>query len=49
MSRRDKIVLQVILWLAVGTFLFGILAMVGVSKPAPVAEQPERPTVTVAE
>jgi hypothetical protein len=35
MSRRDKFILQFIVWLAVGTFLFGIWAMaIGFRKPA---------------
>jgi ABC-type nitrate/sulfonate/bicarbonate transport system permease component len=28
MSRKDKLVLHFILWLALGTFLFGVWAMV---------------------
>jgi hypothetical protein len=37
MSRKDKLILQFILWLALGTFLFGVWAMaVGFRKsPAP--------------
>jgi len=36
MSRRDQLVIQFILWLAIGTFLFGIWAfVVGVHKSSP--------------
>jgi len=36
MSRRDQLVIQFILWLAIGTFLFGIWAIaVGFRKASP--------------
>ena len=36
MSRRDQLVIQFILWLAIGTFLFGVWAIaVGLSKSSP--------------
>jgi hypothetical protein len=36
MSRKDRIVFQLLMLLAVGTFLFGVWALVGgLRKPAP--------------
>jgi hypothetical protein len=41
MSRREKFLLQLIRWLAVGTFLFGILAMLlAIRKSPPAQTQP---------
>lgn len=38
MSRRDQLVIQFILWLAIGTFLFGIwVIVVGLRKQPPSA------------
>lgn len=41
MSRQDRVLLKFIVWLAVGTFLFGIWAIVvGLRRPPPAQNQP---------
>jgi len=47
MSRKDKFMLQCIVWLAVGTFLFGIWAIVvGVRKAPPAQTHPTAAAAT---